>query len=144
MCILPECHKPKYRDPANNRLHDYCGRSHAMEAQKRGDTPFVCLNLDVVLFMAIEGLSQVKSLINVFFLMLTQEFNHKQASVSFKQHLMNSVHTVQSLSRIGLKVLVHSPLQYLWLKMLNFSNSGKNTRLHSQSKLQRNTIMVQN
>ena len=36
ICSLPGCTQRKYVDPANNRVHDFCGRSHAFEAQKRG------------------------------------------------------------------------------------------------------------
>ena len=35
-CSLPGCTQRKYVDPANNRVHDFCGRSHAFEAQKQG------------------------------------------------------------------------------------------------------------
>ena len=35
-CSLPGCAKPKYVDPANGRVHDFCGRTHANEAHARG------------------------------------------------------------------------------------------------------------
>ena len=35
-CNLPGCKKPKYVDPANGRVHDYCGRTHANQAQAAG------------------------------------------------------------------------------------------------------------
>jgi len=35
-CSLPGCTRPKYVDPANGRIHDYCGRRHAKEAQAKG------------------------------------------------------------------------------------------------------------
>lgn len=35
-CSLPGCGLPKYCDPANGRVHDYCGRSHAYQAQQQG------------------------------------------------------------------------------------------------------------
>ena len=31
-CSLSGCNAPKYRDPANGRIHDYCGRTHAFQA----------------------------------------------------------------------------------------------------------------
>jgi hypothetical protein len=35
-CSLPGCNRPKYRDPANGRIHDYCGRTHASQAIAQG------------------------------------------------------------------------------------------------------------
>ena len=35
-CSLPGCTKQRYVDPANNRVHDYCGRTHANQALSRG------------------------------------------------------------------------------------------------------------
>ena len=35
-CSLPGCTRPKYRDPANGRVHDFCGRTHANEARAQG------------------------------------------------------------------------------------------------------------
>lgn len=35
-CIFPNCTKPRYVDPANGRVHDYCGRTHANQAQATG------------------------------------------------------------------------------------------------------------
>ena len=35
-CSLPGCKRPKYVDPANNRTHDFCGRTHANQAQQLG------------------------------------------------------------------------------------------------------------
>ena len=44
-CSLPGCMSPKYCDPANGRIHPYCGRSHAALARAQGQ---LCsqLNLD--------------------------------------------------------------------------------------------------
>ena len=36
-CMLPGCTKRKYYDVANQRMHDYCGRGHAYEAQQKGN-----------------------------------------------------------------------------------------------------------
>lgn len=41
-CIFPNCTKPRYVDPANGRVHDYCGRTHANQAQATGLAPQVC------------------------------------------------------------------------------------------------------
>ena len=35
-CSLPGCNRPKYRDPANGRIHDFCGRTHASQARAQG------------------------------------------------------------------------------------------------------------
>ena len=33
-CSLPGCARPRFRDPATGRLHEYCGKGHAMEHRK--------------------------------------------------------------------------------------------------------------
>ncbi len=35
-CQFPQCTSPKYYDPANGRMHDFCGRSHAYQARVQG------------------------------------------------------------------------------------------------------------
>ena len=35
-CSLPGCTRPKYRDPANGRVHNFCGRTHATQARAQG------------------------------------------------------------------------------------------------------------
>ena len=35
-CALPGCSKPRYQDPANGRIHDFCSRTHAAMANKSG------------------------------------------------------------------------------------------------------------
>ena len=40
-CNLPGCNKPKYVDPANGRVHDYCGRTHANQAQAAGKSKII-------------------------------------------------------------------------------------------------------
>lgn len=35
MCIIPECTRPKFRDPKTGKEHECCGKSHAEEAKKR-------------------------------------------------------------------------------------------------------------
>ena len=35
-CQLPGCTRPKYCDPANGRVHDWCGRGHAYQARIQG------------------------------------------------------------------------------------------------------------
>ena len=54
-CSLPGCSRVKYVDPANGRVHDYCGRSHAFQAQQQGQQILMCL------FM-MQGIPQVPSL----------------------------------------------------------------------------------
>ena len=41
-CSFPQCTSPKYYDPANGRVHDFCGRSHAYQARMQG-TVVVCV-----------------------------------------------------------------------------------------------------
>ena len=35
LCIIPECTRPKYKDPSGKIEYDCCGKSHAEEAKKR-------------------------------------------------------------------------------------------------------------
>ena len=35
-CSLPGCIRPKYFDPANGRVHDFCGRTHTTQARAQG------------------------------------------------------------------------------------------------------------
>lgn len=58
LCNLPGCTRPRYVDPGNGRVHDYCGRTHANEAQAKGQfqhmyrgsspgiAPYDIINLD--------------------------------------------------------------------------------------------------
>ena len=36
ICSLPGCNRPKYQDPANGRIHYFCGRTHASQAKAQG------------------------------------------------------------------------------------------------------------
>ena len=36
VCGLPNCKAYRYQDPANGRIHQFCSRSHAFEAKKKG------------------------------------------------------------------------------------------------------------
>ena len=47
-CSLPGCNRPKYVDPANNRTHDFCGRTHAFLAQKQGNGVIIVLSVLLV------------------------------------------------------------------------------------------------
>lgn len=35
-CLLPECFKTKYSDHMTGEIFDFCGKSHAAEARRRG------------------------------------------------------------------------------------------------------------
>ena len=41
-CSPPGCNRPKYVDPANNRTHDFCGRTHTFLAQTQGMVSLRC------------------------------------------------------------------------------------------------------
>jgi len=38
LCGIPECNKKKRRNSKDGGFYDFCGRSHALEADKRGIT----------------------------------------------------------------------------------------------------------
>ncbi len=45
ICQFPQCGRQKYCDPANGRVHDFCGRSHAYRARVEGT---YCCDVDIM------------------------------------------------------------------------------------------------
>ena len=64
MCSLPGCTKQRYVDPSNNRVHDYCGITHANQALSRGRL-FIAQHEQVFVPYSVEVLSQGLALDNV-------------------------------------------------------------------------------
>ena len=37
ICSLPNCGSPKYQDPSNGRIHEFCSRTHALAGMWHGN-----------------------------------------------------------------------------------------------------------
>ena len=43
ICSLPGCNKPRYVDPSNGRIHDFCSRTHTGQAMSKRVYVCVCM-----------------------------------------------------------------------------------------------------